>query len=130
MCRKVLFLFIWVNYLDGRMFHLIISSLVFICLLQLFYWNNDQAIIFTVMIYYKDSGELKHRSIAIISDNLAHGTVAVHEYQKIFKNLVDRAVCLSHESFHSENLEVVRQILFFNHYPQDLIEKNIKIRIQ
>ena len=35
------------------------------------------------MIYYKDGGELKHRSVAIISDNLAHDTVAVHEYQKI-----------------------------------------------
>ena len=38
------------------------------------------------MIYYKDGGELKHRSIAIISDNLAHDTVAVHEYQKIIIN--------------------------------------------
>ena len=37
---------------------------------------------------------------------------------------------MSHESFHSENLEVVRKILFFNHYPQDLIEKHIIIRIQ
>ena len=48
----------------------------------------------------------------------------------IIKNLVDRAVRLSHESFHSENLEVVRKILFFNQYPQDLIEKHIIIRIQ
>ena len=48
----------------------------------------------------------------------------------IIKNLVDRAVCLYHESFHSENLEVVRKILFFNHYPQELIEKHIKIIIQ
>ena len=38
------------------------------------------------MIYYKDGGELKHRSIAIISDNLAHDTVAFHEYQKIIIN--------------------------------------------
>ena len=37
---------------------------------------------------------------------------------------------MSHESFHSENLEVVRKILFSNYYPQDLIEKHIKIRIQ
>ena len=39
-------------------------------------------------------------------------------------------MCLSHESFHSENLDFVRKILFFNHYPQDLIEKHIKVRIQ
>ena len=53
---------------------------------QSFHSNNDQAIIFTVVIYYKDGGELKHRSIAIISDNVAHNTVAVHEYQKIIIN--------------------------------------------
>ena len=48
----------------------------------------------------------------------------------VIKNLVDRAVCLSHESFHSENLDDVRNFLSFNHYPQDLIEKHIKIRIE
>ena len=48
----------------------------------------------------------------------------------IIKNLVDTAVCLSNESFHSENLDFVRKFLFFNHYPQDLIEKRIESRIQ
>ena len=38
------------------------------------------------MIYYEDSREPKHRSIAIIPDSLAHGTVAVHESQKIVIN--------------------------------------------
>ena len=59
--------------------------------------------------------------------------ISSHPFQNkvaIIKNLIDRAVFLSHESFHSENLEVVRKILFFNYYPQDLIEKHIKIRIQ
>ena len=46
----------------------------------------DQAAIFTVVIYYKDGGELKYRSIAIISDNLVYDTVAVHKYQKIIIN--------------------------------------------
>ena len=36
-----------------------------------------------MVIYYKKDGKLKYVSIAIISDNLAHDTVAVHEYQKI-----------------------------------------------
>ena len=35
-----------------------------------------------------------------------------------------------HESFHSENLDVVRKFLFFNHYSQDLIANHIKIRIE
>ena len=37
---------------------------------------------------------------------------------------------MSHESFYSGNLDVVRNILFFNHYPQDLIEKHIKISFE
>jgi len=50
---------------------------------QSFHWNNNQATIFTVVVYYRKNGELRHDSIAIISDNLAHDTVAVYEYQKI-----------------------------------------------
>ena len=53
-----------------------------------------------------------------------------HNKIAVIKNLVDGAVCLSHESFHSENLDVVRKILFFNHYQQDMIEKYIKNRIE
>ena len=59
--------------------------------------------------------------------------ISNHPFQNkvaIIKNLVDRAVCLSHESFQSEILDVVRKILFVNHYPQDLIEKHIAIRIE
>ena len=48
----------------------------------------------------------------------------------IIKNLVDRATGLSHESFHFENLNIIRKILFLNHYPPYLIEKNIKIRLE
>lgn len=50
---------------------------------QAFHWNNNQATIFTVVIYYREREVEKHKSIAIISDNLNHDTVAVYEYQKI-----------------------------------------------
>ena len=56
-----------------------------------------------------------------------------HPFQNkvaIIKNLVDRVVYLSRESFQSENLNFVRKILFFYHYPQDSIEKHIKISIR
>ena len=59
--------------------------------------------------------------------------ISNHPFQNkvaIIKNLVGRAVCLTNESFHSENLDVVRKCLFFNHFPQDLIEKHKKIRFQ
>ncbi|KAJ8677362.1 hypothetical protein QAD02_013149 [Eretmocerus hayati] len=50
---------------------------------QSFHWNNNQATIFTVVINYVGNGELKHRSQAIISDNLAHDTYSGYQYQKI-----------------------------------------------
>lgn len=50
---------------------------------QSFHWNNNQATIFTVVVYYKENKNLKHVSLAVISDNLNHDTVAVYEYQKI-----------------------------------------------
>lgn len=28
---------------------------------QSFHWNNDQATVFTVVVYFKELGELKHR---------------------------------------------------------------------
>lgn len=57
---------------------------------------------------------------------------SAHPFQNkiaIIKNLVDRAICLSHESFHTQNLNIIRKILFLNHYPKQLIEKHIQIRI-
>ena len=50
--------------------------------------------------------------------------------ERYFFPLKSNALCMSHGSFHSENLEVVRKILFFNHHAEDLIGKHIKIRIQ
>ena len=50
---------------------------------QSFHWNNNQATVFTVVVYYKQNNELKHVSIAVISDKLNHDTIAVYEYKKI-----------------------------------------------
>ena len=50
---------------------------------QSFHWNNNQASIFTVVIYYRENDDLKHLSMAIISENLNHDTISVYEYQKI-----------------------------------------------
>ena len=33
---------------------------------QSFHWNNNQATVFTVVVYYKQNDELKHVSIAVI----------------------------------------------------------------
>ena len=37
-------------------------------------------------MYYRENDDLKHESVAIISDNLNHDTVSVYEYQKFILN--------------------------------------------
>ena len=56
---------------------------------QSFYWNNDQATVFTVVIYYKEDNILKHRSLAMLSHCLTHDTIAVHEFQKIITHYLE-----------------------------------------
>ena len=70
------------------------------------------------MIYYNDGRELKHRSIAIISDNLGHDTVAVHEYQKIIKNYL------------KENFEPKKIYYFTNGAEQHFKNKNSFVNLQ
>lgn len=48
---------------------------------QSFHYNNNQASIHTVVYYYKMNGEIRHYSLAIISDDLTHNTVAVYAFQ-------------------------------------------------
>ena len=47
----------------------------------------------------------------------------------IIKNVVDTAILLSHEKFHEENLETIKNLLILNNYPKNLINKHIKSRI-
>ena len=44
-------------------------------------------------------------------------------------NLVDKAIKLSHNDFHSENLKIVKQILTNNDYPEKFIKYYMKKRI-
>ena len=48
---------------------------------------------------------------------------------KIVYNLVDQAISLSYKTFHDANLKNVKQILSSNDYPNNFIDKNIKIRM-
>ncbi|XP_044594868.1 uncharacterized protein LOC123272234 [Cotesia glomerata] len=53
-----------------------------------FHWNNNQATIFPVVIYYKVNGELEHKSLVIISDCNNHDAVAVHVFIKLITDYV------------------------------------------
>ncbi|KAJ8678008.1 hypothetical protein QAD02_013795 [Eretmocerus hayati] len=50
---------------------------------QPFHWNNNQASISTTVIHQVEDGQLEHKSLGIISDNLTHDTFSVYQYQKI-----------------------------------------------
>ncbi|XP_071577748.1 uncharacterized protein [Temnothorax nylanderi] len=45
-------------------------------------------------------------------------------------SLLDRAILLSDESFHTSNINTVKKILLNNSFPMDLINKHINIRIK
>ncbi|KAJ8665360.1 hypothetical protein QAD02_007022 [Eretmocerus hayati] len=47
-----------------------------------FHWNNEQATLFPITIYFRVNGELHHYSYCAISDCLKHDSVAVYMYQK------------------------------------------------
>lgn len=42
------------------------------------YFKNKEATVHPVVIYYREGGELKHKSYVIVSDHLQHSTAAVH----------------------------------------------------
>ncbi|CAH2100534.1 unnamed protein product [Euphydryas editha] len=56
-----------------------------------FHWNNDQATVYTVVIYYKVDNQFTHQSMinqCIISDCLNHDSIAVHIYSEIIINFI------------------------------------------
>ena len=62
-----------------------------------FYWNNDQATIYNIVIYYKDGELASHRSLVIISDVLNHDSIAIYglhklliEYSKSTFNVINK----------------------------------------
>lgn len=49
---------------------------------QGFHWNNSQATLYPIVIYYKVDGMLKNINFIIISNCLVHNTVAVHLFHR------------------------------------------------
>lgn len=49
---------------------------------QAFHWNNDQATLIPMVIYYNEDNTTKHCSLVGISDCLKHDTVLVHLFQE------------------------------------------------
>lgn len=53
-----------------------------------FHWNNNQATIYTVVIYFNNGNGMEHKSLVIISDCMSHDAVAVFMYSRIINDLV------------------------------------------
>jgi len=50
---------------------------------QAFHFNNNQCTVFPTICYYKENGELKHKSYVYLTDSLKHDTAAVYSVQNI-----------------------------------------------
>ena len=51
--------------------------------IQSYHWNNQQATLFTVVIYFREAdGKIDHKNLVIISDHNVHNTVTVSAFQK------------------------------------------------
>ena len=59
---------------------------------QAFHYNNDQCTIFTCIYYYKEKGELKHKSHIFLSDSTKHDTAAVYTVQKMLIPMIKEDV--------------------------------------
>lgn len=64
-----------------------------------FHWNNDQATVYTVVIYYKIGNELNHHSMVIISDCLSHDAIAVHLFSGVIINFIKSLSSEVHKIF-------------------------------
>lgn len=49
---------------------------------QGFHWNNSQATLYPIAIYFKSDGKTQHTNFIIISDCLIHDSVAVHLFHR------------------------------------------------
>lgn len=57
---------------------------------QGFHWKNSQATIHPFVAYFKQLGELQHKSMCVISDCLQHDTITVHRFQKDVLNYLQK----------------------------------------
>ena len=54
--------------------------------IQGFHWNNMQCSLHPVVIYYRENGELRHKSYCVLSDDLSHDVPFVFQVQKLVIN--------------------------------------------
>lgn len=53
-----------------------------------FHWNNNQATIYPVVVYYRINDTVSHKSLVIVSDCLTHDSIAVCVYSQIINDFI------------------------------------------
>ena len=59
---------------------------------QAHYFNKNQSTLHPFVVYYKEQGELKSKSVVIISDCLTHDSWTVHYFLKVLINYIKEIV--------------------------------------
>ena len=59
-----------------------------------------------------------------------HSNHSIQQKRNIVSNLIDRAMLLSHVSFHKQNIDIVKNILMNNNYPTQFIDSCISNRVR
>lgn len=77
---------------------------------QGFHWNNSQATLYPIAIYYKSNGEVKTTNFIIISDCLVHNSVAVHLFNRHLHMFLKSKFGLSTQPF----FFTFRMVLHYN----------------
>lgn len=88
---------------------------------QAFHWNNNQATIYPVVVYYRDKhkDELKNINYVITSDNSSHDAVAVHTFMEIIiddlkKTFEKTTIHCTRSGRPSVKKEKIRKIYYFS----------------
>lgn len=77
---------------------------------QAFHWNNNQATIYPVVVYYRDEdkGVLKNLNYVITSDNSSHDAVAVHTFMKIIIDDLKKTIHTNRKGTKSARKEKIK----------------------
>lgn len=53
-----------------------------------FHWNNNQATVYPVVVYFRENQKVVHKSLTIISDCLYHDAIAVYTFTRVIQDFI------------------------------------------
>lgn len=96
--------------------------------------NNFKINFLDLTIYHLNNGNIKtnwYRKSVKTDRYINYNSCTPIKYKKsVIFGLVDRAIILSSNIFHQQNLNIIKNILLHNNYPSDFINKCIHLRLK